>query len=184
VITPLGCVTTVGAATPDHTMEEHMAYEFFVTVEGARQGHFKNETPREKHQGKIPGISFHYSVKSPRDSASGMASGRRTHQPVSFVKAWGASTPQFFQALCTNEVLKSVLFEFVRTDHDGEEYVYHSVQLINAAVTEVDHYLPEDTQGTSPDRPELERISLTFQSIEIENKDGKTMATDDWLQTR
>ena len=36
----------------------------------------------------------HYNVKSPRDSASGMASGKRTHHPVTFVKEWGASTPQ------------------------------------------------------------------------------------------
>ena len=36
----------------------------------------------------------HYTVKSPRDSASGMASGKRTHHPVTFVKEWGAATPQ------------------------------------------------------------------------------------------
>ncbi len=36
----------------------------------------------------------HYTVKSPRDSASGMASGKRTHHPVTFVKEWGPSTPQ------------------------------------------------------------------------------------------
>ena len=36
----------------------------------------------------------HYNVQSPRDSASGMASGKRTHHPVTFVKEWGAATPQ------------------------------------------------------------------------------------------
>lgn len=36
----------------------------------------------------------HYNVKSPRDSASGMASGKRTHHPVTFVKEWGPATPQ------------------------------------------------------------------------------------------
>lgn len=36
----------------------------------------------------------HYSVQSPRDSASGMASGKRTHSPVTFVKEWGPATPQ------------------------------------------------------------------------------------------
>ena len=39
--------------------------------------------------------AIHYNVKSPRDSASGMASGKRTHGPVTFVKEWGPSTPQF-----------------------------------------------------------------------------------------
>ena len=159
-----------------------MSYEFYVKVEGTKQGAFKNETPREKHQGKIPGISFHYNVKSPRDAASGMASGKRVHQPVSFVKRWGPATPQFFQALCTNESLRSVLFEFVRTDANGEEYVYHSVRLTNATVTEIDQYLAGDEAVVAVDAFELERIFLTFQRIEIENKDGKTMAADDWLQ--
>jgi hypothetical protein len=36
----------------------------------------------------------HYnSAKSQRDAASGQASGKRTHSPVTFVKEWGASTP-------------------------------------------------------------------------------------------
>ena len=35
-----------------------------------------------------------YQVKSPRDASSGMASGKRQHRPVTFVKEWGAATPQ------------------------------------------------------------------------------------------
>jgi hypothetical protein len=34
-----------------------------------------------------------YTVKSPRDSASGQASGKRMHKPVTFVKEWGPTTP-------------------------------------------------------------------------------------------
>ena len=49
-------------------------------------------------RGKAGAAHFHYNVKSPRDSASGMASGKRTHHPVTFVKEWGPSTPQLFQA--------------------------------------------------------------------------------------
>ncbi|MEO6360988.1 MAG: hypothetical protein ABIO43_10505 [Sphingomicrobium sp.] len=39
-------------------------------------------------------VDAHYSVKSPRDLATGQASGKRTHGPVTFVKEWGPSTPQ------------------------------------------------------------------------------------------
>lgn len=35
-----------------------------------------------------------YQVKGPRDAGSGMASGKRTHGPVTFVKEWGPTTPQ------------------------------------------------------------------------------------------
>ena len=34
-----------------------------------------------------------YEIK-PRDAASGMATGKRMHKPVTFVKEWGAASPQ------------------------------------------------------------------------------------------
>lgn len=39
--------------------------------------------------------AVHHSVKSPRDSASGQSSGKRTHHPVTITKEWGPSTPMF-----------------------------------------------------------------------------------------
>jgi type VI secretion system secreted protein Hcp len=160
-----------------------MAYEFYVTVEGAKQGKFAGETAREAHRGKLAGLAFHYGVESPRDTASGMASGRRTHHPVVLTKEWGASTPQFVTALCTNELLKSVLFEFVNINPNGEEYVFHTVALTNANVSAIEQYVEEGTvPGDAHEPRALERISLVFQHIEIENKDGKTVAVDDARQ--
>ena len=45
-----------------------------------------------------------YQVKGPRDAASGMASGKRTHHPVTFVKEWGAATPQLSAMKATYDV--------------------------------------------------------------------------------
>lgn len=159
-----------------------MAYEFYVTVNGTKQGKFKGETIRAKHKGKITGLRFYYEVKSPRDSASGQATGKRTHQPVTFVKQWGPASPQFFQALTTNEILKSVLFEFMHSDGNGAEQIFHSILLTNASVCNYKAYLEIPTDSASLNVPELEEISLTFQRIEIESKTGKTMAVDDWSQ--
>ena len=157
-----------------------MAFEFYVTVDASRQGKLQGESPRDQHEGKLPGLSFHYSVGSPRDAASGMATGRRTHQPVSFVKEWGAASPQLFTALTTNEVLKSVLFEFVKTNDNGEEYVFHTIKLSDARVIDIEQYVElATTQGPSTDTLPLEKISFTFQRIELENVDGKTSAIDD-----
>lgn len=46
----------------------------------------------------------HYTVKSPRDSATGMASGKRTHHPITFVKEWGAATPQLMAMKPTYDI--------------------------------------------------------------------------------
>ena len=46
-----------------------MAYEFYVTIEAAKQGRMPAETDRKAHKGKLAGIGFSYEVTSPRDAA-------------------------------------------------------------------------------------------------------------------
>ena len=161
-----------------------MASTFFVTIEGAKQGVFKGESQGERSKDKISGYAFSYAVTSPRDAATGQASGKRQYSPVTFVKEWGAASPQLFQAAVTNEVLKSVLFEFVHTTAEGEEEVFETVKLTNATVSHIkDSFDGRNGGGGAgnhgPSGPTMEEVALTFQKIEIENKPGKTMAVDD-----
>jgi hypothetical protein len=48
-----------------------------------------------------------YQVISPRDAASGQASGKRMHKPFTIVKEWGAATPQLM-AMKTGYDIKKV----------------------------------------------------------------------------
>jgi type VI secretion system secreted protein Hcp len=163
-----------------------MAYEFYVTIEGKKQGAFKGESVRKAHEAKIAGLSYQHSIKSPRDIASGQASGKRQHGPITITKEWGASTPQLFQALTTNEVLTKVLFEFFHTTPDGAEEVYYKVTLTNATVATVEYLTGVgESAGTAKtqsdyDTHELEKVSFTYQRIEVESVSGKTAAMDDW----
>ena len=128
------------AGTDESTVSADGSSEIFVTIEGTRQK-FKGESIRKGYENSIEGISFAYNVKSPRDSASGQASGKRTHHPVTFVKEWGASTPQFFQALVTNEQLSSVVIDFVRSG--GDEHLRAGDQLVAGRVVLADPRLVE-----------------------------------------
>lgn len=163
-----------------------MAYEFYVTIEGKTQGALKGESPRAAHSAKIAGLSYDHSIVSPRDIATGQPSGKRQHGPITITKEWGPASPQLFQALCTNELLTSVLFEFYKTTPEGVEEVYHKIKLTEATVSKI-HY----TTGTgesagsaktqaSYDTHELEEVSFTYQKIEVESTIGSTMAGDSW----
>ncbi len=154
-----------------------MAYEFYVTIEATKQGRLAGERTPDVHKGKLPGIGFSYEVKSPRDAATGQASGKRQHGPVTFTKEWGAASPQLFKALVTNEVLKSALFEFVRTNDVGVERVFHTIKLTNASVTSIHQYVAAQ-EDADLDNAELEDVALTFHAIEITNVDAKTTASD------
>ncbi|NUP90114.1 MAG: type VI secretion system tube protein Hcp [Candidatus Sumerlaeia bacterium] len=165
-----------------------MAYEFYVKWDMTKQGKSKGESPREKRKDWVGGLSYFHEIKSPRDVATGQASGKRQHGPITITKEWGASTPQIFQALCTNEVIKTVEFEFMKTNANGEEYVYQTVKLTNATFSHVKYMTGagageganSSKHAGSHDTHELEAVSFSYQKIEIENKDGKTMAMDDW----
>jgi type VI secretion system secreted protein Hcp len=71
-----------------------VAFAFYVTIEGTKQK-FVGESTGERAANKIAGISFSYEVSSPRDLATGQASGKRQHTPVVFTKEWGASSLRF-----------------------------------------------------------------------------------------
>jgi prepilin-type processing-associated H-X9-DG protein len=44
-----------------------------------------------------------YSIVSPRDSASGLPTGKRQHKPMVITKEWDKATPLLMQALVSNE---------------------------------------------------------------------------------
>lgn len=157
-----------------------MALQIYATVVGAKQGAFKGESTAQNAKGKIPGVGLTYGVESPRDPASGLATGKRHHEPVVFVKEWGASSPQFYTALSNNESLTSALFEFFSSDAQGRVTVSHTIKLTNAIVSSVEQSV--HLGDASVDPRELHVISFVFQKIEITDAAGGTTFVDDWEQ--
>jgi type VI secretion system Hcp family effector len=163
------------------------AFTAFISVKAKKQGQFKGEGTQEKRKDKwTPVLSFSFGLKSPRDIATGTATGKRQYDHMCFTKEAGASSPQFFSAASTNEVLSEVNFEFSRTGPTGMETVYQTIKLTDATVASVKRYVghPGETPGTakhtSTDAMNLEDICFTFRKVEFEDKDGKTMFLDDW----
>jgi type VI secretion system secreted protein Hcp len=162
-----------------------MPYEFYVTIQGSKQGTFKGEPhgdpERPGPRDKLVGIRFVAETTLPFETASGLASGKRQHKPILLTKKWGAASPQLFQALVTNETLTSVLFEFLQTDEQGQEFVFHTFKLTNARISAIKSYVDlTDVTGDPYDGTELEDVSFVYQKLETENKVGKTTAVDDW----
>jgi type VI secretion system secreted protein Hcp len=158
-----------------------MTVQIFASVVGAKQGAFKGEATSTKLAHKIPGVGFSYGVDDPHDPASGASSGKRQHRPVIFTKPWGASSPQFYQAAFTNEILTSVVFQFVVTLPDGTDSVDHTITLTNATITSTSQNLHlGQLNGPLIDSRELHEISFDFQKISISSAPGQTEAVDDW----
>ncbi len=176
-------VGTLGLALPAQ------ADSIYFSVKGAKQGQFRGEAPQQNLKDKMVGLKFVYEVTSPRDVATGQASGKRQHKPLNITKEWGAASPQLFQALVTNEVLPEVFIDFVGVDpKTGQEVLTHRIRLNNATIANILYRMDEGAGAaagtakhqTAGGQRHLEEISFTFQRIELEDVIGKTMAADDF----
>src|SRR5215216_4421491 len=97
----------------------------FMTVDGTVQGRFKGEGTLEREE-KIDITAISMEVLGGAGSTS-TGSGRRQHQPFFVKKLTGAASPQFFEALIKNEVLRKVVIEFSNQDMNGEGAIIHYV---------------------------------------------------------
>jgi len=151
-----------------------------MTVEGSKQGVFKAESNARPIQNKIDVTGFEMEVSSPLNVATGMQSGRRVHQPIVIQKNFGASSIQFYEALSTNEVLKSVTIEFYKSAPNGMERPDYSIKLTNATV--IGFRQNAGTANITPtgvSRGLTDEIKLSYQSIEFSTSFG-TSAKDNW----
>jgi len=147
----------------------------YLQVKGQRVGVIKGDDQSAAHKDWIDVLGFAYAVVSPRDAATGQATGKRQHEPLVITKAIDKSTPLLFQALVTNENLPEVTIEFYRPQANGTESLYYKIKLTNATISSL-HQSDEGKNGLKP----YETLELVFQKIETTWTDGGITASDDW----
>jgi type VI secretion system secreted protein Hcp len=152
--------------------------EIFVAVKGKTQGKFAGESAHKGKEHQFAALALDYHLLSPRDRATGQASGRRQHSPVSIVKEWGAATPKLLQALAKNEALESVEIDCWGQSKAGEEVLVHKVKLTNATVASIRQV--GSMSGTPPVLVQLETVAFTFEKIEHISPHDAVVASDSW----
>ena len=136
-----------------------------------------------KDERNIVATALTHEVISPRDPATGQATGRRMHKPLTITKLLDAASVQIFQALVTNENLPEVDIELREPSHAGAEVVVHRIVLTNASISDVAtgvdvHNQPAGGGPRGAGGVGYEQVSFTYQKIEID--DGGLTALDDW----
>jgi type VI secretion system secreted protein Hcp len=137
--------------------------EFTILIEGSKQGVFKAELTRDNAKDRAVGRRFLYDLAAP-------TGGKRTHGPLVITKAWGAASPQIFQAAASSETLKRVDLDFYQAGPSGAVELVYTIRLSGATITSLKQY--------SENSELFEDISLSFQKIDVEHKPTKTAATD------
>jgi len=125
-------------------------------------------------EGSIALLTVEHGIVSPRDAATGMARGKRQHQPISFTKEADGTSPLFAQFIGTNEMLKTVDFFFFGQESPsplsaGREALLYRISLKKAFVSRLELVGLTDEAAKDANRfPLTERISLVYDQIRWE----------------
>jgi type VI secretion system secreted protein Hcp len=143
-----------------------------MKITGHKIGVFKGDSSQKGHEDQILVSGYSFEVDSPRDAASGQASGKRQYKPIMITKELNGSSPQLLQAAATNEILTSVVINFYKSDRTGKQSNYYRVTLTDGSISSVHQYSSGATVN--------EDVSFTFRKIEQEDLVAKTSFEDDW----
>lgn len=155
-------------------------FYYYLKVTGSSQGPFTSDTPGDG-TGRSLCYGFRFKGVADNDPTRGAASAARSHEPIAVLKAWGPSSPQFAQAFWCNEVLKEVVFDFVRAEKVGAaETPFEQITLKGATIAFIERKAGH-LGDVPPDAPfELEEIGFRFEEMTMKSIQGKTVATYDW----
>ena len=157
-----------------------MALSAYLTLVGKKQGAIKGGVTQKGREGSILVHAFDVAITSPRDPASGLATGKRQHQPIVIRKGIDKSSPRLWAALVTNEILTTWILKFWAPSADGVEQNIYTITLTDATIASIEESMVDNEIPANASLPMREEISFTYQKIQWTWTDGGITAQDDW----
>jgi type VI secretion system secreted protein Hcp len=132
-------------------------------------------------EGSIECVYFEHSVRTAREAGSGMATGRRTYEPLVIRKRIDKSTPLIAKALVENQEIEAT-FKFFRPAYkgDGTTEQYYTIEIKQGRVASFKQTSPDTMDPAASNHPETEEISFVFHAITWTYTQGGITHTDSW----
>ena len=126
-------------------------------------------------------IFFEHEIDTARETASGIATGRRTYQPIRIIKRIDKASPLIAKALTTNQVIEGK-FLFFRPNPagDGTTQQFYTVEIKKGRVASQRQWVPDTINPASTNMPPMEEVSFVFHTIMWTYTDGGVTHQDTW----
>lgn len=167
-----------------------MALNAYLVLKGAVQGSIKGNVIQKGREGWIEVNAYHHGISSPRDMATGQASGKRQHGQLKITKQIDQSTPLLYKALCTNENLTEFELKFFSPNTLGQgggsgvETNSFKIVLKNASIVSINEEMLHNKMPENTAIPVLEQVCFVYEKITWTWVTGNKTAEDNWLVTR
>lgn len=137
---------------------------FYFQCKATKQGVFATEGAAPRWNGFQIGCDMVWRAEVPNDRATGLAAGKTQFIPLQITRPVGPASPQFLQALATNEVFSEVLIQFPQ---DTAGTVWYEIRLTNARLTQVRQFIQAPPGEPNSPPMLLEDVALRYQKITV-----------------
>jgi type VI secretion system secreted protein Hcp len=165
-----------------------MAVTTYLRLNTDKLVKIKGGATQKGHEGDITVISLDHSITSPRDIATGQATGKRQHSPLSILKEADAATPLLNKMIVENILIKTAEFFFygpaqqgrLSSSLAGQDKNVYTIILQNAFISKVEFAMQNNRETEGDFVPLKERISIVYEKIEWKWAEGGISALDEW----
>jgi type VI secretion system secreted protein Hcp len=158
-----------------------MALNAYLRLRADSQGDILGSVTLAPHAGKILVTAVEHGLISPRDVATGQASGKRQHSPIKITKPLDRATAPLYRALVYNESIIEAQLQLFRPGPSGQEEAYFTIDFWTGFVTSIDLLMPNNEDPTLQERDSFEVVSFVYQRIKWSwAPDGGLTAEDTW----
>lgn len=152
----------------------------YMTVTGQKQGLIRGEVTQKGRENQHRLLAYSHEIVSPRDPATGQATGKRQHQPFRIVKLLNQGSPPLMTAMTTSEDLSSVVIDVWTPTSAGVEVKLLTYTLTNARIVSLRPWMPNRSDASAQNYPPSEEIAFTYQTIKVVYQNGGIQSIDDW----
>jgi len=171
-----------------------MALDAMIKVKGAKQSDFNGGDSRKGREKTSIVVHSEYTVESPRDSSTGLSTGKRHHCPYKVRCLLDAAYVNYVVALTTNEILTTCKISYFLTAgaamatagqttvSGGESAAAYTVDFTNASVSSVTLHQPYSRAREEEEKNKdiYYDLEITFQAIVWTWVKGGITGGDNW----
>ena len=128
-------------------------------------------------------LTFEDSVRTAREPGSGIATGRRTYEPIRLVKRIDKSSPLLARSLTTNEECEGI-FKFFRPMPSGDGTTEHffTVEFGKGRIGSITRVSPDTIDPASATAPPTEEVTFLFENITWTFEPSGATHYDSWRE--
>ncbi|MCD5996587.1 Hcp family type VI secretion system effector [Pseudomonas sp. CDFA 602] len=135
---------------------------------------------QDAHKDKAMVQAFAHTMHVPSDPQSGQPTGQRVHGEVCITKIFDRASPLLLKALTKGERLKEIEIQWYRTSKGGDQELYYTTTLEDAAVVKIKDHMPHCQDPGNAHFTHLQDVHFSYRKIVWTHIISGTGAEDDW----